>query len=172
MSLFERIVSKTSPLERSVAAIFIGTAFFIFILLPQFKENKNLDQEILQRSDKLFRYRQIMQKEKAIKSEHEKFFSSPGKASADKSLISALKTIELMASKYSIKIIDLKQGTPGQGEASTSIEFLSEGRKEDYLRFIYDLAASSLLLNIKKCDFKAKENSYLLETRFLISYLP
>jgi hypothetical protein len=172
MFLLNRIFSKTSPLERKIAGILFCIAFLVFVLVPLFKQNKTLNKEILQKRDQLLRYKQILIRETMIKSEYQKSFFDSSSQVVDKTLIFALKALEAVASKYAIKIIDIKQTTQGERESLVPIELLLEGKKEDYMKFIYDLANGRLLFKVKKCDFKAKENSYLLEARFLISYIP
>jgi hypothetical protein len=172
MLLLNRIFSKTSPLERIMAGTLVFMAFFIFVLGPLLAKNKTLNKEISERNKKFSRYMQLMKREDAIKKEYQKFFFGPDKAAADNSLIYALKALETVASKYAIKVTDVKQNVQAEGGAFTIIELSLEGRKEDYMKFIYDLANGPLLFNIKKCDFKAKENSYLLEAKFFISYIP
>jgi hypothetical protein len=172
MLLSERIFSKTSPLERIIAGILVFMAFFIFVLGPVLAKNKTLNRQIAEKNKRLSRYSQLMKREDAIKREFQKFFFGPDQAKTDNSLIYALKALETAASKYAIKVTDVKQNVQAEGGSFTIIELLLEGKKEDYLKFIYDLANGPLLFNIKKCDFKAKENSYLLEARFFISYIP
>jgi len=171
MFLLDRIFSKTGPVERTIAGVFACIAFFIFVLGPLFRQDKTLNKEILEKNNKLFRYKQLMEKENIIKREYRKFFTDSDNVTQDNSLIYALKALETTASKYAIKIMDIKQSAQGTGEPFTIIELSLEGRKEDYAKFIYDLANGRTLFNIKKCDFKPKENSYLLEARFLISYI-
>jgi hypothetical protein len=172
MLLSERIFSKTSPFEIIMAGILVFMAFFIFVLGPLLAKNKTLNMQISERNKKFSRYSQLMKREDAIKREYQKFFFGTDKAIADNSLIYALKALETTASKYAIKVTDIKQNVQGEGGPFILIELSLEGKKEDYMKFIYDLANSSLLFNIKKCEFKPKENSYLLEARFFISYIP
>jgi hypothetical protein len=172
MPLLNRIFSKTSPLERKVSIVFICILFFIFVLLPLLKQNRSLSRQILQKEDRLTQYRQILEKEEMIRSQYRKFFPDAQNSVSDKSLISALKSLESLSNKYGLKIKDIRQNAQGQGDSTVLIEVLLAGKKEDYVRFIYDLANGSLLFNIKKCDFKTQENSYLLEAKFVISYLP
>lgn len=172
MFLLDRIFSKTSPVERTIAGVFICITFFIFVLGPLFEQNKTLNKEILEKNNKFFRYRQLIKRERIIKREYQKSSPASDNVAADNSLIYALKTLEVVASRYAIKIIDIKQSTPGEGDSNALIELSLEGKKEDYMKFIYNLANGRLLFNINKCNFKPKENSYLLEARFLISYIP
>jgi hypothetical protein len=172
MLLSERIFSKTNPLEKIMAGILVLMAFFIFLLGPLLAKNKTLNRQISEKNKRLSRYSQLMKREDAIKREYQKFFSGPDKAKTDNSLIYALKALETAASKYAIKVTDVKQNAQAEGGSFTIVELLLEGKKEDYLKFIYDLANGPLLFNIKKCEFKPKENSYLLEARFFISYTP
>jgi hypothetical protein len=172
MVLLDRIFSKITPFEKKIAGIVIFAVIFMFVLAPLFRRNRSLDKEISQKQERLFRYNQIMERQDTINDEYRRSFPASADSTQDKSLISAMKALEATASRYSVKIMDIKQSAQGEGESVVLIELFSEGKKEDYIKFIYELAGSSLLFNIKKCDFKPKENSYLLETRFVISYTP
>jgi len=151
--------------------LFICISFFALFLTPFFQRNNLLNNNILQKKKILIRYKQLLDKKEEINQAYSQFFSSEPMQQGLDPLISALKELEGIAKKSGIKIIDIRQqATEAKGKYPQGlIEIMSEGRKEDYVKFIYELGDSCFLFGIKNFNLEAKENSPLLQGRFLIS---
>lgn len=171
MGLLEKLFPKENPLIRGLVILCLLGGVFFFLIEPLSQKNRALDKEIGRTVLVLGRHRQILKSSSSIEEEYKVSLSGTGIPQSEDSLIFSLKALEEIASRYAIKILDIKQGTPGgKVNPSVSIELLLEGKKEDYVKLIYELAMGKLLFNIKRCDFNARENSNLLEAKFVISY--
>ncbi|MCX5707995.1 MAG: hypothetical protein NTY14_03320 [Candidatus Omnitrophica bacterium] len=169
--LLDKIFPKDNPLLRALIVVFLTFAFFIFLIEPLAQKNRALNKAIAGKTDELARFQRMLQRSSAIEQEYKASLSGSEIQQGGDSLIFSLKALEEIASRYAIKILDIKQGTPVSGnKPSVPIELLLEGKKEDYVKFIYELADGKLLFDIKRCDFKSRENSNLLEAKFVISY--
>ena len=146
--------------------------FYVSALEPLLKENAALNRQIDQRRKQLIKYKQLIKREGLIEQAYAQVFSSRQDKPVDDPSISALKELEEIAKRSSIKLVDMRQASASAGEpGEILIELRLEAKKGDYLKFIYDLGGSQLLFNIRNFNLKAKEGSPLLDANFHISYI-
>ena len=153
--------------------LLLGTSFYLSILEPLLKENAAMNRQIEQSRKQLIRYKQLIKEGSMIEQAYARAFSSRREEGAADPSISALKQLEEITKKSLIKVAEMRQAdSSGAGEpGEILIELKLEARKEDYVKFIYDLGSSQLLFNIRDFNLKAKEDSSLLEANFRVSYI-
>lgn len=163
--------SFDNPRARIEFVIILLALFFIFVVSPLMRRNGELGSRIGAQRSELHRSRIILASEQRIEQEYRAVFSSPAAEPANNPAVNAIKALEQIARERDLKIMDIKQKSSAPGRVEVTLfELTLEGRKEGFVRFIYDLAMQTLLFDVRHCDFKARENSDLLEARFSIQY--
>lgn len=155
-------------------AVIIFSIGFNFLISPVLKKNELLNKEINITRVKLSKYWRLLNQKEFIQNKYNKF-SSASKLTEQQqdTLMAALTELENLAKDANIHIIDIRP------ESSKSvalykeilINLKTEGTIEGYLKFIYDIENSFLLLRIKKFQLSSKPNIQELEGSFYILQL-
>lgn len=166
----QRILSKREKLIlRLLAAILIlGIAYNL--IEPLLTKYQNLNLEIKTTEAKLKKYLWLLSSKDKLENKYKELNVS-GEAAKDEgdTLVGLLSEIETLAKTSNIRIVDIRpQSQKGKGQEK-QIDLRAEGAMEDYLKFIYSIESSLLLLDIKRFQLNAKANSELLDGSFSIS---
>lgn len=166
----QRILSKREKviLHLLAAILILGIAYnFIEPLLTKYQNQK---QEIKLTETKLKKYLWLLSSKDYLENKYKELnFSGESLKAEGDTLVGLLSEIEALAKSSNIRIVDIRPQSQKGKEQSTQIDLRTEGALEDYLKFIYSIENSLLLLNIKRFQLNAKPNSELLDGSFSIS---
>ncbi len=167
-----------SKREKIIFNVLIGltvTVFTLkFIILPIFKKNESLNKEIQINRKKIKKYSGLMSQSEVILKRYEELSSAfKTQKIGEEAPMEAISLLEGIGKNANIRIIEIRprgvtRDSTKHGELF--IDLRAEGSMEGYLRFIYDIENSLLLLNIQKCQLTAKRGSQLLEGNFVIAH--
>lgn len=159
LSKRERIILYTT------IGVIISAIAFNFIIAPVLTKINYLNNEIKVSRMKLTKYHWLLTQKDNTQNKYSKFSADIAVLGEQKDTsVSALSEIENLAKNADIRIIDIRPQT-------NSIDLKAEGTMEGYLKFIYNIESSLLLLRIKKFQLSTKPNSPTLEGAFSISKL-
>jgi|SRR3989338_7929363 len=147
---------------------------FNFFLGPVFSKNNKLNREISLTRQKLKKYLVLLEQKDAIQNKYSKFFSAAqGISSREQdALISLFAELENLAKGANVKIMDIRPKFGAEGSRKElAVDLRTEGSMEGYLKFIYNLENSLLLLKIKEFQLNSKPNTQVLEGLFSIAQL-
>jgi len=153
--------------------VIVFSIIFNFLVLPVLNKNDALNKEINIARAKLKKYLQLLSQKEDIQSKYSNFstrFKISGQP--EEIAVSTLSELEGLAKEANIRIIDIRPQGASKASAlykETLIDLKTEGAAEGYLKFIYDIENSLLLLRIKRYQLSAKPNAPLLEGSFSIS---
>jgi Tfp pilus assembly protein PilO len=171
----QRILSKREKAILSVTlAVVCLSLLYSFIADPILSRNSILNQEIYAARTKLKKYLLLLNQKDNIQKKYERFSSGlSGLGAQEGDIVGVLSEIELLAKNSGINILDIRPQAQKGGRAykESLVELRTEGAIENYLKFIYDIENSLLLLRIKEFQINSKPNSQLLEATFFISKL-
>lgn len=171
-----KIINKREKLLLyTTIGIIVFAVAYNFIISPLLTRNIYLNKEITAARIKLKKYIWLLSQREAIENNYTKFAPEGGIPTPDESLlVSTLSRIEALAKNTNINIIDIRPQAVAENSSSYQgflIDLRAEGSMENYLKFIYDLENSLLLLRIKKLRLSSTPNSILLEGIFSIQKL-
>src|SRR3989338_2540359 len=130
---------------------------FNFFLGPVFSKNNKLNREISLTRQKLKKYLVLLEQKDAIQNKYSKIFSAE---------------LENLAKGANVKIMDIRPKFGAEGSRKElAVDLRTEGSMEGYLKFIYNLENSLLLLKIKEFQLNSKPNTQVLEGLFSIAQL-
>jgi len=159
----------------STIGLIILAVLFNFILVPVLSRNEVLDKEIAVASVRLKKYKSLISKKESIREIYEKFCAdAKTMEQGEPTSANVLSELENLAQVSGIKIIDIRpQPSAKSGELyqELQIDFRTEGTMPDYVKFIYNLEISPLLLRVKGFQLSAKNNATALEGSFSVSQL-
>lgn len=171
----QRILNKR---EKIILFVTLGvislSAAYNFIFEPVLNRYSTLNQEIDGVKAKIKKYLLLLSQKEDIQKKYDKLSSPAFSQGQEKGgLVGILAEIESLAHSSGINILDIRPQTPRSGLTfkEALIELRTEGAMESYLKFIYDIENSLLLLRIKEFQLNSKPNSQLLEATFFISKL-
>ncbi|MBN1913619.1 MAG: hypothetical protein JW788_04390 [Candidatus Omnitrophica bacterium] len=153
------------------AAALALSLIFNSVLMPAFKKHDSLNKEIALVNARLNKYARLLAQKDSLKHQEDKL-SAEGLSFLEKpTIVKTLALLENMAKKSAIHILDIRPQAPRSSGSyqEISVDLKAEATLEDYLKFIYDLENSPLLLKIKKLQLTAKPNKQLLDSSFSIS---
>ena len=142
-------------------------------MLPVLNKNDALNKQINIAREKLKKYLQLLSQKEDIQNKYSNFstrFKISGQP--EDRVVSTFSELEGLAKEANIRIIDIRpQGTSKAAALykEALIDLKTEGTTEGYLKFIYDIENSLLLLRIKRYQLTTKPNTPLLEGSFSIS---
>ena len=168
----ERIISKREILMFKIT---LGVAIFViifnFVILPLFDKNKELNKELNLLQIRLKKYQWLLGQKEYLKNKYKEFIETFKMQDIDKDInINILAELEEIAKNSNIHIIDIRSQSVLSGKIYKElvIELKTEGRVEDYIKFIYALENPLLLLKIKRFQVNAKSNREILDGSFVI----
>lgn len=171
----QRILAKREKIILYTAiSIIIFSLIFNFLFMPVLTQNNNINKEIGLARNKLIKYSLLLNQKKSIQARYNQFAAQLRGLDRDADTsVSALSELENLAKSVNIRIVELRPQAPKSSALYKElfIELRCEGAIEDYLKFIYSIENSILLLKIKKLQLNAKLNTSNLEGNFLISQL-
>lgn len=151
--------------ERSIfyatAGVIVFAVIFNFLIFPILTRNNSLNSEIKLNREKLAKYTWFLKNRDAIAKKYAEFIPT----GTDSEATNVLSELENIAKTSGVKIIDLRPQQAGK------IDMRAEGSMGNYIKFIYHLENSPVLLRIKKFKISTKSNSAVLEGIFSISQL-
>jgi len=156
------------------AAVCFAIAYNI-VIKPLIEKNRRLNKKIGASEIKLKKYRRLLRAKDYLREDYGKYLLSDNSATdIEDTFLGALSELEKLAKTCNIQILDIRpdQKRKVKGAFSESkIELKTEGRLEDYLKFIYNMENTPSLLKINKLQLKSKTNTDLLEGRFTIGQI-
>lgn len=156
----------------TVSIIIFSIAFSYFII-PILTKDDDLNKEINAAKIKLQRYLQVINQKEYIQDKYNKFsgYAGTGVVIEEGASGGILSDLEGLAKASGVRIIDIRSQEPKKADLykETIIDLRLEGAMEDYLKFIYSLENSLLLLRVKRIQLNAKPNSQVLEGSLSVS---
>jgi NhaP-type Na+/H+ or K+/H+ antiporter len=171
----QRILTKREKIILYITiGVIIFSIIFNFLILPVLTKIGLLNKEINLTQTRLKKYTQLLSQKDYIQSKYNKFISRVGVSGRRQdTLVDALSELENLAKEANIRIIDIRPQTPGNINLYKEIiiDLRTEGTMEGYLKFIYNIENSLLLLRIKRFQLNAKPATEALEGSFSISQI-
>jgi hypothetical protein len=171
----QRILTRREKLILYITAgVIVFALTYNYLIAPFAQKNAALNKRIILAGGKLNTYRRLLAQKDYLREKYNKLYSS-FKASGreEDTLVGALSQLEGLAKEAGIYIVDIRPqvsaGINPQEEVIISLK--AEGAIEGYLKFIYSIEHSALLLKIKKIQLSVKPNSQALEGSFSVSFL-
>lgn len=155
-------------------AIVTFSIVFNFFLAPLVNKISTLHREIRTTRQKFKKYIRLLAQKDQLRDKYNQLtlqFRLP-EAGSD-ALVGVLSELENLARDTNIRLVDVRPQSEGKGDLSQGIrvDLRTEGTMESYLKFIYGIENSLLLLEIKKFQLSTKVNSLTLDGNFSISQL-
>lgn len=148
---------------------------FNFLIAPLLKKNDTLNREIELTRMKLKKYLGLLGQKENIQNKYSKLAQELDFSYLNENnIVTTLSKLEDLAKNANIRIIDIRpQGAAGGSlpYKALTIDLRTEGEMEGYLKFIYNLENSLLLLKIKRFQLSSKSNAQSLEGSFTISQI-
>jgi len=148
----------------ATVGVIIFAVIFNFFIAPVLTKNDALNREIKVNRSKLAKYLWLLNNREAIQKKYSKFAplgSLTGRQ--EDAAVDTMSGLENLAKNANVRIVDLRPQQAGK------IDLRTEGSMENYLKFIYDLENSLLLLKIKKIQISSRPNTTTLEGNFSLS---
>lgn len=167
----KRILSKR---EKLILYICIGVVVFgitfRFILHPVILKYSSLNQDIRISRSRLVKYRQILRQKDDIRNKYSRFDLNLSLSEQPQdTYVAVLSEIEHLSKTSGIRIIDVRpQDRIASPKKEIIIDLRIEGTLEGYMRFIYDVENSLLLLRIRRLQLSVKPASLALEGSFSV----
>jgi len=167
-----------SDREKNILYITIGVVslsiIFNLLLSPIFRRNAELNKQINLTRQKLKKYVWLLSQEEVIKNKYSSLLSSSRITTETDVFVAGLEELERAAKESGLRILDIrpenKTKIPGAYKEGL-IDLRMEGTSEEFLKFMYDIENSLLLLKVKKMQLSSKANAQLLEARFTINQI-
>lgn len=171
----QRILTKREKIILFMAiGALVTSIVFNFVIDPVLTKSACLNKEISLTAAKLKKYLQLLSQKEQIKNQYDKFFESfrhfNNNIGKDAS-VNMLSEIENLAKESRIQILDIRPETPKNADLYKELLIVlrTQGDMEGYLRFLYNLENSAILLSVKSFQLNSKPNSQFLEGNFIIS---
>lgn len=169
------MIKVLSRRERVILYITIGVIFFAisfnFFIGPIFSRNAQLNKEISLTKAKLKKRLKLINQKDLLQEKYNKFLANLGSAGLETGGQSnILSELEKLAQASAIHIVDIRPQISEGLSKEKIVDLRTEGTVDGYLKFMYNIEISPLLLNIKRFQLSAKSASQL-EGNFSISQL-
>lgn len=156
------------------AGVIAFSIIFKFFIMPVLTKNDDLNKEIKLTQAKLKRSLRLLKQKDYIKSKYSKFLPLDNVSGEPQdSSVGLLSELERLSKNANIRIIEIRPETAKKSGLYKEIfvDLRAEGAMSGYLKFIYDIERSPLLLKIKKFQLSAKPNTPFLEANLSLSQL-
>lgn len=169
-----KFLSKREKAIFNIAIVIILLALaYNFLIEPLLVKNQDLNAKIKFARLRLNRYKQLLAQKDYLQSEHSKLPKglTSSKTEEDK-LVSLLSGLESLAKDANIRIVEIRpQNTQLESRRKKDIviNLKTEGMMNGYLKFVYLVENSALILNINSFKLNSKPRSTSLEGSFSIS---
>lgn len=166
------LTGREKAIAYITAGVILSGLLFNFLIGPMLSKNESLNAEIKVSRAKLIKYMELLSRKDILESKYGKPPAS-GNEKGGGFLVGALTELEGLAKAAGVRIIDIRpQNTEGAGSYKEAmIDLRTEASMDAYLKFIYDIESSLLLLRIKRMQINTRSNSPALEGSFSISQL-
>jgi hypothetical protein len=149
-------------------AVIILALCLNFLILPALKKNAALNKEISLAQAKLKNYTLLLAQKEKIKNKYDKLGAGLDLSKKNQdSLMSVLSELETYAREGGLRIIDLRPQASPNSKVMV-VDLKTEGPLEGYIKFIFRIENSLLLLNVEKLRLTAQSDSANLEGNFSI----
>lgn len=171
----QRILTRREKLILYLTAgVIVFALAYNYLLAPFEQRNASLNKSIVLAGGKLNTYHRLLAQKEHLREKYNKFYSSFAASGREAdTVVGALSQLENLAKEANIYIVDIRPQTSAganpQGEVIINLK--AEGAVEGYLKFIYSIEHSALLLKIRKFQLSAKPNSQALDGSFSVSFL-
>lgn len=156
------------------AGVIAFSIIFKFFITPVLTKNDDLNKEIKLTQAKLKRSLRLLKQKNYIKSKYSKLLPLDNLSDEPQdSSVGLLSELERLSKNANIRIIELRPETAKKSGLYKEIfvDLRADGAMSGYLKFIYDIERSPLLLKIKKFQLSAKSNTPILESNLSLSQL-
>lgn len=170
----QRLFTKREKIIFYLAAtVIVFYVIFNSLLEPVFSKNAELNKQINFTRARLIKYSRLLRQKEKIQGRINKFSSKINVSEKQDKLMSVLSELENLAKVANVRIVDIRpQASRGLNTyKELQIDLRTEGAMENYLKFIYDIENSLLLLKINRFQLTALPASGLLEGNFSLSQL-
>lgn len=171
-----KVLSKREKIffYTTVGVILFAVIFNIFIA-PAINKNDALNSQIRLNRDRLEKYTWLIANKEFIQKKYAKFAPLDETSKEEGTgTVATLADLEKLAINSGVKIVDIRPRQEARGAGSykeNTIELRAEGSLENYMKFIYNLENSLVLLRIKRFQISSRPNSAILDGNFLVAQL-
>lgn len=162
--------------EKTIFFITIGIVIFSivfsFLLLPVFREYAQLNNEVNIVRFRLKKYLRLASRKDYLEDKQKKFAAGLNfSVDTGDASVATLSALEELTKEANIKIIDIRpQSASGRGlSRELVIDLRTEGAMEGYLKFLYNIEHSLLLLTVKKFQMSARLQQPALQVNLSVS---
>lgn len=171
--LFSRFSKRERLLSIAVSAVIFMIAAYIFILEPFYSQWNRFGTELETANLKLLKNSKLLYSKEYLEGQYERYKDYLGKEGDQSEEIAAvLKEIEATALNCGVKITSIKPKGVKQlnGYKQFEVEFISEGKIEQFLKFMYDIENSKRLLKVERLvlSLKSSQQPDILKGTFQI----
>lgn len=161
----EVINKRERVIAFAAAAVIIIFAALNFIIEPLLSRASSLNKEIKLAKAKLIEYSGLLTAKSGIKSDHVQA-SQEGNAAKN-----VFEELEALAKDSGLKILDMRPQPvkPLEIYKEMNIDLRTQGMPESFIRVIYSIENSPLLLKVRKLQLNALPNSSDLEGYISVS---
>jgi len=154
----------------TLTVVFFSLVFNLFIW-PLVNKNINLSCQINITQTKLKKYLRLLAQKEYLQEKNNEFFAPLKSQDAQAAGMSVLTELEDLAKAAGIRIVDIRPQSVSKktGYKEVIIDLRAEGDMEGYLKFIYNVESSLLLLRVKKFQLTTKSNARALDASFSIA---
>jgi hypothetical protein len=154
------------------ACVVIAAVAFNFLISPLIARNNQLNQRINLSREKIKKYLSVLKQKSRIQSQYTTLGLSKAGQGQDTD-VGVLSELETLAKGDNIRILEIRPQASQNLNLykETVIVVRTEASIDNYLKFIYDLENSLLLLKIRQFQLTARPPNPLLEGNLLISQL-
>ena len=167
------ITKREKVILYTAAGIIILSVVFNFLVDPLLKRREILNKQTEIVRTKLKKYIWLLSQKDYIQGKYKESASGLNFSNNGAS-VTVLSALESLAKDANIRILDIRPQAAGSTLGSykeTLADLRTEGSMEGYIKFLYTIENSLLLLRVKKFQLNAKPKSINLEGVFSISQL-
>lgn len=170
----QKVISRREKIILyATIGVVAASVIFKIVLVPLFDRLETLDREITLTREKIKKYTRLLGQKESLQNRYNELVSQMGATEGQRkdTLVNALRGLESLAKTANIRIIDIRPEPAGTktNKKEVLIELKSMGTMDGYVKFIYDIDNSLLLLRIRKLELSVKGNAQNLEGTMTIA---
>jgi hypothetical protein len=170
----QKIITKREKIILYTAAgVVMISVVFNLLIDPLLKRREIVNKQTEIVRTKLKKYIWLLSQKDYIQDKYKESASGLNLSNNGAS-ITILSALESLAKDANIRIIDIRPQAAGSVFGSykeAAVDLRTEGNMEGYIKFLYNIENSLLLLRVKRFQLNAKSKSLALEGIFSISQL-
>lgn len=169
--IFKILAKREKIILFTTIGVIIFSFIFNFVIMPLVNMNNTLNKEIRMARMKLAKSLWLLSQKDNIQNKYSSFVSSGNTSDEQKdSTLNVLSEIEGLAKDARVRIIDIRpQVTYPSAKGQLLVDLRCQGTMDEYLKFIYNLENSNLLLNINRYQLSVSSANQLIDGIFTIS---